>query len=175
MFRSIVRAALLVAASFALGTHGVAAAEDAKPKVEPTAPMTVYDTALAPGWDNWSWAKSELSVELSGSPRKPIKVEAGPWEALYLHHAAFNTTGLRKISLLIQGSVPNREVRVFMLTDGKPVGEGKLVKISNTGWTDVKIPLVNLGVEDKTIDGLWIQNASQEELPKFYVTDVRLD
>src|SRR5687768_14929887 len=104
MFRSIIRAALLVAASFAFGTHGVAAAEDAKPAVEPTAPMTVYDTALAPGWDNWSWAKSELSVELSGSPRKPIKMEAGPWEALYLHHAAFNTTGLRKISLLIQGS-----------------------------------------------------------------------
>ena len=174
MFRSIVRGALLVAASFAVGTHGVAA-DDAKPAVTPTPPMTVYDTALAPGWANWSWAKSELSVELSGSARKPIKVEAGPWEALYLHHEAFNTPGLRNLSLLIQGSVPDREVRVFMLTDGKPVGEGKLVKISNTGWTNVVIPLVTLGVEDVMVDGIWVQNVSAEALPKTFVTDIKLD
>lgn len=174
MFRSIARGALLVAASFAFGTHG-AAAEDAKPEVTPTQPMTVYDTALAPGWENWSWAKAELSVELGGSPRRPIKIVAGPWEALYLHHAAFSTTGLKRLSFLIQGSVPDREVRVFALTDGKVVGEGKLVKVSNSGWTDVKIPLVTLGVEDKTIDGFWVQNASATELPKFFVTDIKLD
>ena len=28
--------------------------------------MPVYDTALAPGWQNWSWAKADLSVELTG-------------------------------------------------------------------------------------------------------------
>src|ERR1041384_2850463 len=44
--------------------------------------MTVYDTALTAGWQNWSWAKTELSVELNGSARKPIRVIAGPWEAL---------------------------------------------------------------------------------------------
>jgi hypothetical protein len=137
--------------------------------------MTVYDTALAPGWDNWSWAKSELGVELSGSARKPIKVEAGPWQALYLHKSSFSTTGLRKLSFLIQGSAPDREVRVFMLTDGKPVGEGKLVKISNTGWTQVEVPLVTLGVEDAMVDGLWMQNPTDAALPKFYVTDIRLD
>ncbi len=173
MFKVVTRGALLLAASFAFGAHGATAAEEAKP--EPTPPMTVYDTALAPGWDNWSWAKTDLSVELGGSPRRPIRIVAKGWEALYLHHAPFSTTGLKRLTFLIQGSVPDREVRVFALIDGKSVGEGKLVKISNTGWTDVKIPLVNLGVEDKTIDGLWIQNASQEELPKFYVTDVRLD
>jgi hypothetical protein len=173
MYRFISRGALLLAASFTFGAHGAAAAEAAKP--EPTQPMTIYDTALAPGWDNWSWAKAELGVELGGSPRRPIRVVAKGWEALYLHHAPFSTTGLKRLTFLIQGSVPDREVRVFALIDGKIVGEGKLLKISNTGWTDVKIPLVNLGVEDKTIDGLWIQNASQEDLPKFYVTEIRLD
>lgn len=176
MFRSILRGGLVVAACFALGTHG-AAAEDVKPAPESASPqpMTVYDTALAPGWDNWSWAKAQLSVELSGSPRRPIRIEAGPWEALYLHHAPFNTTGLRKLSLLVQGSVPDREVRVFMLAEGKPLGEGKLVKISNTGWTEVVVPLATLGAEDKVVDGLWVQNASATALPKFYVTDIRLD
>lgn len=176
MFRSIARGALLLAACFAMGTNG-AAAEDVKaaPATAATQPQTVYDTALAPGWENWSWAKAQLSTELSGSARKPIKVEAAGWQALYLHHAGLNTTGLKRISFLIQGSVPDRDVRVFLVQGGKPVGEGKLVTISNTGWKDVQVPLVTLGVEDQVIDGIWVQNASAEDLPKFYVTDIKLD
>ena len=142
---------------------------DSKP-----AEMPVYDTALAAGWENWSWAKTELSVEINGSARKPIKVEAGPWQALYLHHDAFSTTGLRKLSLLIQGSAPDGQVRLFALADGKPIGEGHLLKLGNTGWTQVEQPLATLGAEDKTIDGLWLQNATPNDLPKFYVTEIKL-
>jgi hypothetical protein len=137
--------------------------------------MPVYDTALAPGWQNWSWAKADLSVELTGSARKPIRVVAGPWQALYLHHEPFSTSGMTKLSLLIQGSAPGGEVRIFALVDGKTAGDGKLVKLSNTGWTQVVVPLVTLGVEDKTIDGLWVQNASGADLPKFYVTEIKID
>jgi hypothetical protein len=172
MLNFIKRGAWLVAVPLAFATHG-ASADDAR--TVDTQPMTVYDAALAPGWENWSWAKTELGIELGGSPRRPIRVVAKGWEALYLHHAPFSTTGLKRLSFLIQGSVPDREVRVYALTDGKVVGEGKPVKVGNTGWTDVKIPLATLGVEDKTIDGIWVQNASETELPKFYVTDIKLD
>jgi len=136
--------------------------------------VMVYDTALAPGWQNWSWAKAELSAEVKGSARKPIKVEAGPWQALYLHHDAFSTTGLRKLSLLIQGSAPDGQVRIFALAEGKPLGEGYLLKLSNTGWTLVEQPLATLGAEDKMIDGIWVQNATGSDLPKFYVTEIKL-
>jgi hypothetical protein len=136
--------------------------------------MIVYDTALGDGWQNWSWAKAELSVELGGSARKPIRVTAGPWQAMYLHHEAFNTTGLKKLSLLIQGSAPDGEVRIFALADGKVIGEGYLVKLSNSGWKLVEQPLSVLGAEDKVIDGLWVQNASGADLPKFYVTEIKL-
>ena len=139
-----------------------------------TSGMTVYDTALAAGWQNWSWAKAELSVELNGSARKPIKVEAGPWQALYLHHDAFSTAGLRKLSLLIQGSAPDGLVRIFALAEGKPIGEGYLVKLSNSGWKQVEQPLSVLGAEEKMIDGIWVQNASATDLPKFYVTEIKL-
>jgi hypothetical protein len=175
MLDLIRRAALIVAVSFACGTHGAATETDPPAKAADIAPMTVYDTALAPGWENWSWAKTELGIELGGSARRPIRVVAGGWQALYLHHAPFNTAGLKRLGFLIQGSVPDREVRVLALADGKVAGEGKLVKIGNTGWTDVKIPLATLGVEDRTIDGFWIQNASEQELPKFYVTEIKLD
>jgi hypothetical protein len=164
----IVRGVCSVAIVFGL------AAGYASPADPATTEMSIYGTSLGAGWENWSWAKAELSVEVAGSVRKPIRVEAAPWAALYLHHAPFSTTGYQKLSLLIQGSVPDREVRVFLLTDGKTNGEGKLVKISNTGWTKVEVPLATLESEDKLVDGLWVQNASGTDLPRFYVTEIKL-
>jgi hypothetical protein len=155
---------------------GAADKDDKKAaKVPPTPPMTVYENALGDGWENKSSAKTELALEIAGSARKPIKVEAESGQALHLYHAPFDTTGLRKLGFLIQGSAPDKEVRVFVLSDGKPNGEGKLVKFSNTGWTKVEVPLATLGSEDKVVDGIWIQNASAEALPKFYVTEIKLD
>jgi len=169
--RQLVLVCVGVAAAFAIG--GVSRAADKKaPAAEP---MTVYDTALAAGWENWSWAKTELSVELTGSPRKPIKVMAGPWEALYLHHAPFSTAGLKKIDMLIQGSAPDGQVRLIALIDGKPANEGHLIKLANTGWTHLVTPLAELGAADKTVDGLWVQNATPNELPKFFVTEIKIE
>jgi len=173
---SILRAVLLVAGCLAAG-NAVAQTNipPATADIPPPAVMPVYDTALAPGWQNWSWAKADLSVELSGSARKPIRVVAGPYQALYLHHDPFSTAGMTKLSLLIQGSAAGGQVRILALIDGKTVGEGKLLTLGNTGWTQVVVPLVTLGVENKTIDGLWVQNATDQELPKFYVTEIRID
>ena len=172
--------AAVALAALGLGVGDVTLAQD-KPATEPAAAsaptpaMSVYDTALGAGWQNWSWAKTELSVELKGSARRPIKVEAGPWQALYLHHDAFSTTGYKQLGLLIQGSAPAGEVRVFTLTDGKVNGEGRLVKLANTGWTLVVMPLAELAAEDKVIEGIWVQNASAVDLPKFYVTEIKLE
>jgi hypothetical protein len=176
MFGSLIRGGLGMVACLTLGISMVNAADNEKnDATPPTQPMPVYENALGEGWENWSWAKTELGLEIAGSARKPIKVEAEGWQALYLHHAPFDPRGLRKLNFLIQGSAPDKEVRVFMVSEGKPIGEGKPVKFSNTGWTQVVVPLATLGAEDKLIDGLWIQNASAEVLPKFYVTEIRLD
>ena len=171
IFRAVLFAAgCLVAGNAVAQTNTPPATADIPPAV-----MQVYDTALAQGWQNWSWAKADLSVEISGSTRKPIRVVAGPYQALYLHHDPFSTAGMTKVSLLIQGSAAGGQVRVLALIDGKTVGEGKLLTLGNTGWTQVVVPLATLGVENKTIDGLWVQNATDQELPKFYVTEIRID
>lgn len=170
------RIALVAASLFAMSN---ALAQSTSPPVAADIPlpaqMPVYDTSLAPGWQNWSWAKAELSIEVPGSTRRPIRVEAGPYQALYLHHDPFSTKGMTKLSLLIQGSAPDGEVRIIALIDGKVANEGKLLKLSNTGWTRVVTPLATLGVEDKTIDGIWVQNATGADLPKFYVTEIKID
>ena len=171
---SNLRSALVVAALFAASNAMAQSALPPAGDIPLPAQMPVYDTALAPGWQNWSWAKADLSVELSGSTRRPIRVVAGPYQALYLHHDAFSTKGMTKLSLLIQGSAPDGEVRIFALIDGKVANEGKLLKLGNTGWTQVVTPLVTLGVEDKMIDGIWVQNATGADLPKFYVTEIKI-
>jgi len=173
MVKSIVRGVLSMTMVLAMGVQ--AAETAAEPAAEPAKSMSVYGTALGEGWQNWSWAKTELSVELKGSARRPIKVDAAGWQALYLHHDPFSTTGLKELSFLIQGSAPDGEVHVFALIDGKVVGAGKPVKISNAGWTKVVIPLATLEVEDKNIDGIWFQNGSGNNLPHFFVTEILLD
>jgi len=164
---------LLFAAGFAATAAFAQTPAETAPAEVPKE-MVIYDTALANGWQNWSWAKAELSVELNGSARKPIRVMAGPYQALYLQHQAFSTTGYKKLTFLIQGSAPDGDVRLFALADGKPIGEGYLMKLGNTGWKQVEQPLSVLGAEDKVIDGIWIQNASAADLPKFYVTEIKL-
>jgi hypothetical protein len=138
----------------------------------PAKAMPVYVNALADGWQDWSWAKTRLSVGPEGSARRPIAVEAGGYQALYLHHAAFDPSAYAMVALLVQGTAPAGEVRLFLVSDGKPVGEGKSIRIGNTGWTKVEVPVQALAPPGTSIDGLWIQNPAGGELPKFYVADI---
>jgi hypothetical protein len=167
---AIVIGILSIGAAFAQTPAATPAAE----AVPTAAEKLIYDKALADGWQNWSWAKTTLSVELGGSARKPIKVEASPWSALYLHHAPFSTQEWTRLAFLIQGSAAGGEVRAFALIDGKAASDGYPIKLGTAGWTQVEIPLITLGVENKLIDGIWLQNTSGAELPKFYVTEIKL-
>ena len=164
------RMTILVAGLLSIG----AAVAQVPAEPAPVPEKIIYDKALADGWQNWSWAKTTLSAELNGSARKPIKVEASPWSALYLHHEPFSTQGWTKLAFLVQGSAFGGEVRVFALIDGKVASDGYLIKLGNAGWTQVEVPLVTLGVDNKLTDGIWLQNASGTELPKFYVTEIKL-
>jgi hypothetical protein len=161
-------------AACALAVFGMSVFAEEPAASAPAKSMVIYDTALASGWQNWSWAKTELSINIEGSARKPIKVEAGGWQALYLQHEAFNTTGYQNVEFLIQGTSPEAEVRVIALINGKPANDGRTIKIDNKGWKRVVTPLRTLGAEEVAIDGLWVQNASPNDLPRFYVTEIKL-
>jgi hypothetical protein len=144
----------------------------------PAGSMSIYGTALGEGWSNWSWAKTTLSLELTGSARRPIKVEAGPWQAAYLHHDPFPTAPYRGLHFLIQGAAPGGQAIAVMATiGGKPVpGKVKSLKLAAGGWLEARVPLGALGAANATIDGFWFQNASPEAAPApFYVTEVYLE
>jgi hypothetical protein len=152
------------------------------PAAAAEATMVVYDKALGAGWQNWSWGKTELSVDAGA--RKPMKLEAKAWEAIYLHHDAFPTAPYRSLNLLIQSVGAEADVRVVAIVGGKPILEnpastdpnsppkGKTVHVKPGGWTEVVVPLGQLGADKITIDGLWIQNASASDSPPIYVADI---
>ncbi|RYY27427.1 MAG: hypothetical protein EOP62_07605 [Sphingomonadales bacterium] len=145
----------------------------AAPAADP-AITNIYDKALGGGWQNWSFATVELSVDI-GSPRMPIKVSADGYKALYLHHAAFSTAPYRGISFLIQGTGTGGKVRVIATKGGKPIeGKMKLVTVAVGGWAKVTASLAELGAENIEMDGFWIQNDSADPMPNFYVADIAL-
>ncbi|MEI9927758.1 MAG: hypothetical protein WDN44_08715 [Sphingomonas sp.] len=154
------------------------------PAVAPEPLATVYDKALGPGWENWSWAKTELSADI-GSAKMPIMADAKGYEGVYLHHAPFSTAPYRGLSLLIQVVGGNAQVRVIAIAGGKPIPDGaklgadgqpqpkmKLVALVPGGWKQVVVPLGDLGADNTVIDGIWVQNDSAQPAPHFYIADV---
>lgn len=143
----------------------------------PAGSMPIYGMALADGWSNWSWGKTTLSLELNGSARRPIKSEAGPWQAVYLHHEPFSTAPYRGLHFLIQGAAPGgQQIAVMATIGGKPVPDKvKSLKLAAGGWTEVRVPLSTIGAANATIDGIWFQNASADPAPPVYVTEIYLE
>jgi len=172
---ALARMALAISA-FALA-GGIASAQAPAPAGPPPGAMSVYGTALGEGWSNWSWGKTTLSLELTGSARRPIKAELGPWQGVYLHHDPFPTAAYRGLHFLIQGAAPGgQQVNVIAIVGGKPIPDkAKSLKLAAGGWTEVRVPLSTLGAANATIDGLWFQNASNDPAPPIYVTEVYLE
>lgn len=171
--------ALIAAAAALLIPAAASAQTPAAPAAAPAADSVanIYGTTLGPGWQSWNWDKTttELSVELTGSARKPIKVQPGPWGALYLHHDPFDTTPYRGISFLIQTVGQPMKVQVIGLVGGKPVeGKAKVIDLAPGGWKKVTFALADIGADKVMLDGLWFQNFSAEPGPTFYITEIAL-
>ena len=169
----------LIAAAAALLFPPAALAQSAP--TAPAAPVdsvaNIYGTALGPGWQSWPWTgtTSELSVELNGSARRPIKVQPGSWGALYLHHDPFDTTPYRGITFLIQVVGAPMKVQVMGLVGGKVVeGKSKVIELAPGGWKKVEFALGDIGAAKVMLDGLWFQNFSAEPGPTFYITEIAL-
>ena len=179
---------LIVAAALLLVPAAVTAQTTPAPVPAADPVATIYNKALGAGWQNWSWAKTELSVD-SGSPRLPIKVEAEGYQALYLHHEPFSAAPYRGISMLIQSVGGEAEVRVMAYAKGQPIPDGakigadgkplpmmKIVKVVPGGWTKILVPFAELGITKSTmLDGFAVQNNKGEAAPHLYVADVMLN
>src|ERR1051326_733810 len=66
--------------------------------------VPIYGDVLQNGWQNWSWATVNLAnTQPVHSGTHSISVSAGPWQAFYAAHDAFNTSGYTNLVFWVNG------------------------------------------------------------------------
>jgi len=137
--------------------------------------QAVYADALVNGWQNWSWASVNPA---NGAPvqagSRSIAVSAGPWQALYLHQSAFDSTIYNSLVFWINGGASGgQQLQVQATLNGNAQTVVTLAPLPANTWQQVTIPLAFLGVQSRAnLDGFWIQDRSGTTQPQFYVDTI---
>jgi hypothetical protein len=141
----------------------------------------IYDDALAPGWDNWSWGASlnfaATSPVHNGS--KSIAVTLDGWGALSLAYpGGADTTGTDQLEFFLHGgSSGGQKLTVwFDLTLSGQTQQGPQISVpapSANAWEDVQIPLTSLNPAGGTITRINWQSTSGSTQPQFFMDDIR--
>jgi alpha-N-arabinofuranosidase len=162
--RLLFRALLQVLACLAMAGVGPAQAD-----------QSVYADGLINGWQDWSWASVNLGNSLPvQSGTASIAVSAGPWQALYLHHDAFDSSLYSNLVFWVNGgSSGGQLLQVQAELDGTPQTVAALPPLAANSWQQITLPLASLGAQGKpNLDGFWIQDRSGTTQPQFYVDNI---
>ncbi len=135
----------------------------------------VYSDSLQNGWVSWGWATLNFNNSAPvHAGTNSISVTCGAYQALYLHHAAFDSSSFTNLNFWIDGGVGGQNLQVQATLNGSAQPAYSLAPLT-TNWQFVSIPLSALGVAAQpNLDGFWIQNTNGYAIPTFYVDDVTL-
>jgi|GEM_PF-945928 len=144
------------------------------------ADLTIYDDALASGWQNWSWATVDMaSTAAAHTGTKSVAVTADAWTALAMRfvNTPINTAGYGKLSFWANGGASGGQIlRISALLSGSAqpaIVVGPLV--ANT-WTHYELDLASLGAANSSaFNGVWFQEGTGAAQPVFYIDDVSLE
>lgn len=138
--------------------------------------QVVYADALQSGWQTWGWASLDFSATSPARAGYAIRVAAGPWQALYLHHAPFSTSAYAAVTFWIHGgSLGGQRLCLKALRSGVPQTAVPLGPLTAGQWQSVTVPLRDLGVANVSdMDGLWVQDASGTAQPAFSLDEIAL-
>ena len=139
--------------------------------------LSIYSDSLQNGWQNWSWATTNLSnTSPVHSAPDSISVTAGAWAALYLHASTqVNTSAYTGLRFWINGgSAGGQLLQVAATLNGNAQASYTLSALT-TGWQQITIPLTSLGAANATnMDGFNIQDRTGTSQATFYVDDISL-
>ena len=139
--------------------------------------QSIYAEALQNGWESWGWAGGldYNSTARVHSGTKSIAVTPGAWEAIYLHHAAFDSSDYTSISFWIDGGTSGgQKLQLQAILSGTAQTQAVQVRPTN-GWQEVTVSLATLGAASKPdLDGFWIQDNTGAAQATFYIDDIRL-
>lgn len=148
------------------------------PLLRPAADLTIYDDALAAGWDDWSWDSTvnyTSAVQVHGGSKSIAVTFKAAWAGLSLHAPApLATGGYNAIAFWVYGSGGGSMLQLYT----QPTDSGANSTPFNFtappgGWTSYSVPLSALG-NPAQIARITLQDGSGGAQPVFYLDDVRL-
>jgi len=136
----------------------------------------VYADALENGWSSWSWAACDLGSTAPVRAGSAVRVTAGPWQALYLHHAPLDASPYAAVTFWIHGGTQGgQRLCVKALRNGVPQAAVALGPLPAGRWQAISVPLRDLGVAGAPdLDGLWVQDASGTAQQSFTLDEIAL-
>src|SRR5688572_14094620 len=142
--------------------------------------QTIYDEALAPGWENWSWAANDLaSTAQANTGVVSAAVTPAPFSALYLRSAAapVDTNGYLNLTFYVHGGATGGQVfQVQAIVGDTPQAGVRVNPLAAGTWQKITVPLSSLGVENRTdVSGFWFQEIAGVDSPTFYIDTVVLE
>ena len=142
--------------------------------------QTIYDEALASGWQNWSWASVDLaSTANANTGAVSIAVTPAPFSALYLRsaEAPVDTNGYLNLTFYVHGGATGGQVFQVQAIIGDAAQPGVRVNALAAGtWQKITVPLSSLGVENRSdVSGFWFQEIAGVDSPTFYIDTVVLE
>src|SRR2546427_2071600 len=141
------------------------------------ADQSIFDDALQNAWENWSWAAVNLTnAAPAHGGTKSISVTPDAWEAIYLHHPAFDSSPFTNLTFWIHGgNTGGQRLQVQGLLSGSAQTAVNIGPLAANTWQQVTLSLAALGVANQpNLDGFWIQDRTGTSQPTFYVDDVSL-
>jgi len=147
----------------------------------PALTRLIYDDALTPGWQDWSWTQDyDLSATApvhSGS--HSIAVTFGAWEGLRLHKSSVDTQGTTHLRFYIHGgSAGGQSLVLYLDLDvGGSLQTGPAITVPPppaNAWAEVLLPLSALNPTGATVTGITWKAWSSTSQPTLYIDDVAL-
>jgi len=142
--------------------------------------LAIYDDALQNGWQDYGWATinyANTSPVHGGGKSISVSDPGSSYQALFLHHAAFDPSLYQSLSFWIYPTTAGtNEMQVQATLNGNPqtAVELSFTPAQVNHWQQMTVALSSLGVAgNPDFDGFWIQNQTGGPLT-WYVDDVSL-
>jgi len=147
-----------------------------------SAPLSIFVSSLAPGWENWSW---DTAVDFNATPghNNPPSMKvtfASPWAGLYLHRSPFSLSGKSAINFSAMGvTAGGQQLKLFFFDEqGRALPavniNSYISPMTTTRWSSINIPLADLGAAGKTVSGFALQGNDGRVQDTFLIDDITI-
>ena len=141
--------------------------------------QAIYTDALQNGWEDWGWAVHDYGNATpvhSGTKSVSVTFTTNTYQALYLHHAAFDSSSFTNLTFWLHGGASGgQQLQVRATLNNVAQSGTNLPALAPNTWQQFVIPLTALHAANApNLDGLWLQDRVGASQPTFYVDDLAL-